>query len=119
MTSIVSVAIAILLAIEDPRGKVHGDGGRAVGCLQLWPVSVREANRLVGYQRWTLADRYDRRESLAMARVILCHHYRRGYRHPVALAERWQRPYGRATDSYRRRVQRAYNNRRQCDDRRE
>lgn len=112
MTTTVSIAIAILLAIEDPHGNVHGDGGRAGGPLQMHECSVAEANRLVRYTRWHIYDRYDRRESIAMARVILSHHYRRGYRHPVALAERWQRPYTRATDSYRRKVQREYNNRR-------
>lgn len=50
-----------------------GDGGRAVGVLQIHPVMVAECNRLAGEERWTLADRTCRARSIQMATIFLSH----------------------------------------------
>ena len=42
-----------------------GDGGKAVGCLQMWPIMVAECNRLCGTS-YTDADRTDRAKCKAM-----------------------------------------------------
>lgn len=51
-----------------------GDGGKAVGVLQIHPVMVRDVNRILGYDRWTLEDRWSAAESRAMFEVYLDHY---------------------------------------------
>lgn len=46
-----------------------GDGGSAVGCLQIHPEVVTEVNRI--NNQFTLEDRYSRVKSYAMARIYL------------------------------------------------
>lgn len=64
----------LILAIEkvESGGKVDavGDGGRAVGCLQIWPIMVDEVNRIAG-TKYTLKDRLSRQKSFEMARIYL------------------------------------------------
>lgn len=42
----------------------------AVGILQIRPVYVNEVNRIVGEQRYTLADRYSVKKSIEMFQII-------------------------------------------------
>lgn len=91
----VLLAVRLVLAVESRNGLDAGvrDGGRAVGHYQIWPIAVREANRIVGRRLWTLADRRDPQLARAMCLVTLQHHYNRGTRDPVELACRWRNPY--------------------------
>lgn len=108
MTNVIAQVIAALLVVESGnRPHAVGDGGRAVGCLQMHAVAVAEANRLAGRRRWTPADRRCPRESIAMCRLTLAHHFRRGVTDPVALACRWRNPSGDAPVWYRERLARA------------
>ena len=109
MTGIVSLAIAALLTVEsgNVRSPADGDGGRAVGVLQQWPISVREANRIAGTRRWTYADRRCPEKAVEMCRVTLLWHWRRGVRDPVDLACRWRNPNGNAPPWYRKRIREA------------
>ena len=108
MTGIIAQAVAALIAIESGGNSAAiGDNGRAVGCLQMWPIAVREANRLAGTNRWTLADRLERGKSVAMAEIILAWHYRRGVRDVAELAARWRNPKGNAPEWYRNRIKKA------------
>jgi len=50
-----------------------GDGGQAVGAYQLWPVYVKDANRIAG-TKYTLSDRYDRNKSREITRIVLAHY---------------------------------------------
>lgn len=110
MTNILSAIIFALMSVESGgRPDAIGDGGRSVGILQMRPVAVREANRIVGTRRWTYADRLDPFESEAMCRVTLERHWRRGVRDPVALACRWRNPDGRAPAWYRQKVRNKLN----------
>jgi hypothetical protein len=43
-----------------------GDGGKAVGAFQIWPIMVEDCNRIAGEDRWTVDDRTDRAKSRAM-----------------------------------------------------
>jgi hypothetical protein len=98
--------VAMLQSIETPNGRLVGDHGRARGILQIHPETVRQANKIMGYRRWRLADRDDAVESAAMCRTILrwaemswprdslCDHLCR-----------WNRPDGRASAAYRRKVE--------------
>lgn len=63
--------IPALIQVES-RGnnRAIGDNGKAVGCLQIWPILVADVNRISG-QHFTLADRYDREKSIEMCRIYL------------------------------------------------
>lgn len=45
----------------------------AVGCLQIMPICVQEANRILGHDKFKLNDRYSRHKSLEMFHVIMRH----------------------------------------------
>lgn len=45
----------------------------AVGCLQIRPIMVRECNRLIGTNDFTLEDRWSRARSIEMFNVIRWH----------------------------------------------
>ena len=45
----------------------------AVGCLQIRPIMVREVNRLVGKDSFTLYDRWSKAKSIQMFNVIRSH----------------------------------------------
>lgn len=47
-----------------------GDNGKAVGVLQEWCICIDEANRLLGYNRFSYEDRYDRERSIEVWNVI-------------------------------------------------
>ncbi len=64
-----------------------GDGGKAVGILQIHTVLVDDANRIAGERRWTYADRLDADKSRAMFRTY-SDHYSRGKSDEV-VARRW------------------------------
>jgi len=99
--SIERVIDALIQIESSGRPAVIGDGGAAVGCLQIHPVAVREANRIAGSNHWKLADRTCPAKSRAMARTILVWHVRRGVTDPVELACKWNRPFGDADPQYR------------------
>ena len=81
----------LLSAIEwtESRGRSDaiGDGGRAVGILQVWPITVADANRIRGREEFTLADRLDPDRSRAIFWTIT-NHYSRGASDEV-IARRW------------------------------
>lgn len=47
-----------------------GDGGKAVGCIQMWPIMVDEVNR-IGKTNYTYNDRYDRNKCKEMFLIII------------------------------------------------
>jgi hypothetical protein len=116
MNTTIALVIAALIQIESGgRDTAVGDGGRAVGALQLWPVAVAEANRLEAVEArregrkaraWTVDDRTDRKSAVAMAEVTLRHHYRRGATDPVELGARWRNPYSPCPEWYKDKLRR-------------
>lgn len=48
-----------------------GDNGRAIGAYQIWPIMVKEVNRILGKDRYTLKDRLDKAKSREMCRIFL------------------------------------------------
>ncbi len=56
-----------------------GDNGKAVGCLQIHPIMVREVNRLLAKYdiptTYTLEDRYSREKSIEMFNIISEEYY--------------------------------------------
>ena len=71
---------ALKMAESGCKSDVIGDNGKAVGILQLHKVYVDDANRIVGYKKYSYNDRYDVRKSEEMTRIVLTHygkHYER------------------------------------------
>lgn len=105
----------LLSAIEfvESRGRADavGDGGRAVGVLQIWPITVADANRILGRDEFTLADRLNPDRSRQIFYVIT-NHYSAGCSDEVK-ARRWNSgPTGdrkACSLDYWRRVQAAMN----------
>lgn len=97
---------ALIVAEGNAADDAVGDDGRAVGKYQQWPISVEEANRIVGRKdMWSLEDRKNPALSRAMAKTILSFHYRRGVTDPVKLGAKWRNPYGdEAPDWYKEKV---------------
>ena len=80
--------LSALIAVESGgRADAVGDGGKAVGCLQIWPITVADANRILGREEFTLADRLDSDRSRQIFHVIT-NHYSRGASDEV-IARRW------------------------------
>ena len=118
MTNIIAMALAAVLAVESQNGadRRTGDGGRAVGAFQMWPVAVREANRIESImarregrrpRKWRVSERADIDKALEMCEVTLRWHYRRGVTDPVALACKWRNPYSRCPEWHRRKIRKA------------
>jgi hypothetical protein len=114
MNAIIAQVVAALIAVEsNGNSSAIGDGGRAVGVLQMWECAVAEANRLEAIEArrekrqartWTLSDRRVPERAVAMAWVTLRAHYRRGVTDPVELGCRWRNPYSECPAWYRAKV---------------
>lgn len=48
-----------------------GDNGKALGCLQMWPIMVEEVNRLIGKDLFNYKDRLNRARSYYMFIIIM------------------------------------------------
>ncbi len=71
--------ITILLdAIEyvESKGNINaiGDNGQAVGCMQIHPIMVKDVNRILGYNKFVLDDRYNREKSRNMCKIYMSHY---------------------------------------------
>lgn len=51
-----------------------GDGGQAVGILQIHPIMIKDVNRILGKDAYTLRDRLDPAKSRKICRVYLSHY---------------------------------------------
>ena len=75
-----TIALSLLLMVESQDNpKARGDydayhGYRAVGCLQMWKITVDDANRIRGTLAFTYEDRKSRQKSILMARIVLSHY---------------------------------------------
>lgn len=105
----IAAIIAALVLVESNGRNVTGDGGKAVGVLQTWPVQVREVNRILGTQAYTLEDRRNPEKSKEMAGVFLTYWApRRNCTRPEEVAGLWRNPCGKRVNWYRKRFLRYY-----------
>jgi len=86
------MAIIQLLILVETDGRINqvGDNGLAVGCLQIHPVMVKEANRILRKPRFFVnRDRLSKRKSKEIAFAFLDHQRKRYFdkfgEHPDAL----------------------------------
>ena len=76
---------------------------KATGALQIMPVMVREANRLAGYDRFTLLDRLNRGKSVEMFHIVMS---KKNPDYNISKAcEIWN---PRGGDEYRRKIEMTY-----------
>ena len=64
---------AIIKVESEKKDSAKSDKG-AVGQLQLMPVYIEDANRIVGDERYRLSDRYDKNISIEIFNVIQDHY---------------------------------------------
>ncbi len=64
---------AIIYVESRGNTKAHNISEDAVGCLQIRPIMLREVNRLVGYNKYQLKDRWSKTKSIEMFNVIKEH----------------------------------------------
>lgn len=96
---------------RESRGNTNaiGDSGKAVGVLQIHPIMVREANRIIalkGGDRETYAydDRYDREKSIEIFKIVQDYHNKE---HDLLKAlDIWNKNH---PDSYRNEIMNKYN----------
>lgn len=62
---------ALALVESGNDEKAIGDSGLAVGALQIHPITVREANRILGERRFSYSDRFNADSSKQIAKIIL------------------------------------------------
>lgn len=65
---------ALKMAESGCKSDAIGDNGKAVGILQLHKVYVDDANRIVGYNKYSYNDRHDVRKSEEITRIVLAHY---------------------------------------------
>ena len=51
-----------------------GDDGWAVGAYQIHKIYVRDTNRILGYDKFTYEDRWDRDKSREMTSIVIQHY---------------------------------------------
>ena len=57
---------AIIQIESNGRVAAYNPSEDAVGVLQVRPIMLREINRVVGYEKYKLSDRWDKMKSIAM-----------------------------------------------------
>jgi soluble lytic murein transglycosylase-like protein len=65
-------ALCIVESSNNPSA--IGDGGQAVGILQIHPIMIKDVNRILGKDAYTLRDRLDPVKSRKICRVYLSHY---------------------------------------------
>ena len=61
---------AVIYVESRGRDSIVGDRGKAIGCLQIHPIMVREVNRILGKKKYTLDDRWNRKKSIEMFNIV-------------------------------------------------
>ena len=75
VTPIIQDSLIEAIIHVESRGDsmAYNAGEDAVGVLQIRPIMMREVNRLLGYNKYTLDDRWSKSKSIEMFNVIKDH----------------------------------------------
>ncbi len=71
--SIPNLIDAIIYVESRGDVKAYNAKENAVGCLQIRPIMLREVNRLLGYNKYKLEDRWNKAKSIEMFNIIKQH----------------------------------------------
>ena len=66
--------INAITAVESEGNDSARNKSGAVGTLQIMPIMVKDANRILGEEKYSLSDRYKRDTSIEMFNVIQDHY---------------------------------------------
>ena len=80
--SIIALFRAIVAIESGGDCNAVGDGGKAVGPAQIWEITVRDCNRILGKPIFTLDDRVSLSKSAEMFQTYT-EHYGKKYGVPV------------------------------------
>lgn len=69
-----SIFIEALIWVESKGDEKAIGANDDVGVLQIRPIMVAEANRIIGYDKYTLEDRFSREKSIEMWQVVQDYH---------------------------------------------
>ena len=69
-----TMILALIQAESSGNDLAIGDNGNAFGCLQIHKLYVEDVNRILGYDKFTHSDAFDRIDSIHMF-VIYTDHY--------------------------------------------
>tara|TARA_R110000796_G_scaffold61730_1_gene142743 strand:+ start:740 stop:1126 length:387 start_codon:yes stop_codon:yes gene_type:complete len=70
---------AIISVESNGDSSAVGDGGKAVGCMQIHPCVIEDVNRIYN-KDYRLSDRYDPDECMDIAYLYLYHYGKHYYR---------------------------------------
>lgn len=65
-------AVAVIESNSNPLAYYEKE--KAAGIVQIRPICVVDCNRIVGYERWSLDDRYDPVASFEMFKTYTAHY---------------------------------------------
>ena len=68
------ILIEALIWVESKGDEMAIGANDDVGVLQIRPIMVAEANRITGYDKYTLEDRFSRDKSIEMWQVVQDYH---------------------------------------------
>jgi len=89
MNGLLNILIPILMLIEsNANPNAIGDKGASVGVLQIKAITVKDVNRIVGKNQFTLSDRKDVKKSIAMCRIYLGHYGKKIMQRPISTREK-------------------------------
>ena len=74
LETLIALILPILASVESNHNpNAIGDNSRAIGILQIWPIMVKDVNRISG-KAYTLQDRRSKAKSYEMATIYLKHY---------------------------------------------
>lgn len=85
-----AICDAIMMVESGGNPNAVGDRGNAVGAYQIWPVMVKDVNRILKRNQYSLQDRFSREKSREMF-IIYSMHYANHTKDwsPEGIARRW------------------------------
>lgn len=86
-------AVALIESGGDPRAVNRSEG--AVGLIQIRPIMLFDANRIIGYNKYTLADRLSPEKSFQIFKSAVRYYFPRG------TPEQWARCWNGGPDGPR------------------
>lgn len=71
------LVLILAIAMVESGGDVNAvnEAEDAVGYLQIRPCCVEDVNRILGEEKFTLADRYSKEKSIEMFKVYTAYYY--------------------------------------------
>jgi hypothetical protein len=68
-----TLLMAVMAVESNFDSMAYNSKENAAGCLQIRPIMVREVNRLLGENKYTLKDRWSKAKSIEMFNVLRSH----------------------------------------------